>query len=210
MKFKTILIFVSIILSIFIIYKINIDKKVYYVDINGTTYENETYDQYIVRYLKTQEKLEKYINSFTTTDYRITDLIRDIETNKVITINGKEQTLQNALIKADLLTIKLGDNELNYKINTTEINELFDYCDTLITDIESLFLLLRKYCKEEIYFLGLYNTNSDYYSEIYDYLNLKIADLSEQYDIKFIDTGDLLDENENIRVSEKIIENSSL
>lgn len=208
MKWKTIVFLFIVIATIFMIYMLNIDSKTYYVDISDRVDETKTYSDYINEYLINTKKLEKFINQFSNKDYRITDLIRDIEDNKVIKINGKEQTLQNALIKADILTIRMGDNELNYKIDTTEINELFDYCDTLIEDIEKLFELLKKYCKEDIYFLGLYNNHSDYYDEIYNYLNLKIADLCDDYDIHFIKINDLNKENEHIRISESIIESN--
>ena len=157
MKWKTILVLFLIVLSIFIIYMLNIDRDVYYVNINNLNYENDMYDKYIVDYLNSTKKLEKYID-VQEKDYRITDLIRDIEMNKQI---NDKQTLQNALIKADILTVKMGDNELDYKIDTSEINELFEYCDTLLKDMENLFVILRKYCKEDIYFLGLYNSHSD-------------------------------------------------
>lgn len=208
MKWKTIIFLFIIAITIFIIYMLNIDRKTYYVDINDQIYDTKTYSDYIAEYLVNTKKLEKHISQFSNKDYRITDLIRDIEDNKVIKINDKEQTLQNALIKADILTLKMGDNELNYKIDTTEINELFDYCDTLIEDVEKLFELLKKYCKEDIYFLGLYNNHSDYYDEIYNYLNLKIADLCDDYDIHFIKINDLNKENEHLRISESIIESN--
>ena len=155
--------------------------------------------------LERTNKLEKYINNFSDQDYRITDLIHDIESNKVITIDNRDQTLQNALIKADILTVKMGDNELNYKIDTTEINELFSYCDTLISDIEKMFIMIRKYCKEDIYFIGFYNIHSDYYDEIYDYINLKVKDLSKNYNIKFIDVENLNEDKNNEKIYNDII-----
>jgi len=206
MKLKTIVSIILIGLIIFIIYIMNIDRKIYYLNINDKNLENKLYNDYIYEYLKNTNKLEKYIDKFSNQDYRITDLIRDIESNKTIELQDKEQSIQNALIKADIVTLKMGTNELDYKVSTSEINELFEYCDTLLKDIEDLFIIIKKYCKEDIYFLGLYNNHSDYYDEIYNYLNLKIEDLSYEYDIKFINIDDLKDQNENIKISEKIIE----
>ena len=99
----------------------------------------------------------------------------------------------------------MGDNELNYKIDTTEINELFSYCDTLISDIEKMFIMIRKYCKEDIYFIGFYNIHSDYYDEIYDYINLKVKDLSKNYNIKFIDVENLNEDKNNEKIYNDII-----
>lgn len=201
MKWKTIITLIIIFISVFLIYKLNKDDKVYYVNISDNN--KFSYSDDIENYLVNTKKLEKYINDFSNDDYRVTDLIRDILDNKQI---NDKQTIQNALIKADILTIQMGNNELNYKATTEDITELFNYCDTLISDIDKLFNIIRKYCKEDIYFLGFYNYNSDYYDEIYNYLNLKVADLCGDYDIKFIDIKDLNSEEENIRISEVILE----
>ncbi|MBD9085708.1 hypothetical protein EGP64_03460, partial [bacterium] len=143
MKLKTIITLIIIIFLVFIIYCFNLDKKIYYVNISDLEFKKVTsYNELLSQRLEKDNRLEKYINNFTDKDYRVTDLIRDIETNKTIKIKEKEQTIQNALIKSDILTIKMGDNELNYKIDNSEINELFEYSDTLLSDLQQLFELL--------------------------------------------------------------------
>lgn len=205
MKLKTIFTLIIIIFLVFIIYCFNLDKKIYYVNISDLEFKKVTsYNELLSQRLKKDNRLEKYINNFTDKDYRVTDLIRDIETNKTIKIKEKEQTIQNALIKSDILTIKMGDNELNYKIDNSEINELFEYSDTLLSDLQQLFELLRKYSKENIYFIGYYNNHSDYYKEIYDYLNLKIEDMCEDYEITFIESEDLSVEASNQKIYKTI------
>lgn len=200
MKWKFLFVFIVIISLTFFIYFFNQDKKIYYVDIKDSVPKKLDYNNYIYNNLKKENKLEKYISNFSNKDYRITDLIKDIEQNKMI----DNQTIQNALIKADIITLKIGSNELNYKINNDEINELFEYCDTLTIDLENLFKLVRKYSKEQIYFIGLYNNHSEFYNEIYDYLNLKIEDLCNEYDIVYIKASNLDNRNNNIKISEKI------
>ncbi len=205
MKLKTIFTLIIIIFLVFIIYCFNLDKKIYYVNISDLEFKKVTsYNELLSQRLEKDNRLEKYINNFTDKDYRVTDLIRDIETNKTIKIKEKEQTIQNALIKSDILTIKMGDNELNYKIDNSEINELFEYSDTLLSDLQQLFELLRKYSKENIYFIGYYNNHSDYYKEIYDYLNLKIEDMCEDYEITFIESEDLSLEASNQKIYKTI------
>ena len=188
MKFKKFLGLSIIILLIFIIYIFNIDKKVYYVNISD---DKTIYNVYVKKELEKNSKLEKYVN-IKDQDYRVTDLINDIDNNKVI--NNNDQTIQNVLIKADILTLKIGNNELDYKANTKDINELFEYSDDLLNDIEKLFKIIRLYDKEEIYFLSFHNDKNEYYNEIYSYLNLKIKDLCDEYDINLIDISDLKNE----------------
>ena len=179
------------------IYIFNIDKKIYYVNI---TEEDVKYNNYIKNKLNDSSKLEKYIN-YNNKNYRVTDLINDINNNKKIdNIN-----IQNALIKADLLTIKIGANELNYKANSTNLTKLYEYTDEFIKDIEQLFTLLRKYDKEKIFFIGIYNSNSTYLDEVYKYINLKIQDLCMEYDIYYIENNNLKHDRENLKVGEKVL-----
>ena len=102
---KKILILGVIILSIFIIYLTTLDKKVYYLVLGdeislGLTSNNKyekNYTEYIKEYLEEKNILEKYINEYTTQNYRITDIINDINNNKEI--EDTKQSLKNALIK---------------------------------------------------------------------------------------------------------------
>ena len=47
--------------------------------------------------------------------------------------------------------------------------------------------------------------HSDYYDEIYDYINLKVKDLSKNYNIKFIDVENLNEDKNNEKIYNDII-----
>ena len=176
---KKILLLLIAVIIVFIIYIFNIDKKVYYVNIADS---NTKYNMHVKNNLNKKNQLEKYIN-VVDKDYRITDLINDIEDNKMI---NKKQTIQNVLIKADILTIKLGSNELKYKEKTKDIQELYDYIDEMIIDFDKLFKLIRQYDKEKVYYISYFDNKNEYYSEIYRYLDLKTKDLCDNYNIVYI------------------------
>lgn len=202
MKFKTFLVLIFISFITFMIYFITKDKKIYYVNFMDTKIESKLYNDYLKEDIESKDKLEFY-QSYYKDDYRTTDLIRDIENN----IKIEEKNIQNLLIKADILTVMIGNNELKYKIDNTKIHELFDYSDSLLSDIEDLFELLRKFCKEKIIFIGFSNTSSNEYDELYSYINLKLEDLCKEYDIIFIDSNNTFDEQENVNIYKKIIKN---
>lgn len=197
MKLKSFLIFLLILLFIFIIYIFNIDNKVYYVNITDS---NNEYNLDIKNNLKKINKLEKYIN-YKDLDYRITDLINDINNNKEINLNNKIYTIQNSLIKADLLTIKIGSNEIKYKIKDKNIDNLYNYMDEYLNDLEELFKLIRKYDKEKIVYINSVDYNSSYIGEVIKYLNLKIKDLCIDYDIKYIE----INNKNNLNIKEKVL-----
>jgi len=213
MKIKTILIIGIMIIFVFLIYLSTIDTKVYYLNLSDSySSEEPNYSKYFNDYLIENKKLEKYINDFNIDDYRITDLTRMIEDNKKIKIGDTEQTIKNALIKADLLTFSIGMNDINYKIGNTTMNELYDYSDEILEDLEILFIILREYCKEDIIMLNYYNIFESKYDEIFDYINDKLDEIASEYNIKIIDLNNIVSNknvrNKNISINEhKIISN---
>ena len=160
---KKILVIILIVVSVFVIYLNTMDEKIYYlslgdsiaVGVNSSGTDEMGYSDYIKNYLENRDLLENYIDEFAVSGYRSIDLKRDIEDNKKITINDKEVTLKNALIKADLVTLSIGANDFFYYINANPI-DVYEHINTVIKDIESLFVLIREYCKEDIIVIGYY------------------------------------------------------
>lgn len=198
MKIKVFLSIIIIIFIVFLIYVFNFKEDKYYFNIMDKEYNYKTYNEMI----RENIDLKTYVN-YTENDYRITDLIRDIKDNKVI--NNKK--IQNILIKANIVTLMMGNNELDYKIKNIDMTELFEYSNSLLDDIDILFDLIRKYCKEKIYFIGFYNSD-DYYEEIYRYINLRIKDMCSHYNIIYIERNDIFNSNENTNIYKKILSNT--
>ena len=192
---KIILVLTIICLITIFIYKKNIDNKIYYFNIMDNKYNFKTYNNLLKKDIK---KIEKYVN-YINYDYRVTDLIKDIEDNIYI----KNKTIQNILIKADIITLSIGNNELNYKIKTNNIINFYDYIDDLVNDIEKLFKLIRIYSKEKIFLLGFYD-ELEIYQEQIDYLNIKLEDLCNRYGINFINLDNEFSYKENVNIYKKI------
>ena len=181
MKIKTILFLIIMTLLVFLIYLTNKDNEIYYVNIDSTNSNN--YNEIIKNNYEKNKKLEKYLNVFSKEDYRTTDLIRDIKDNKKI----NKVTIQNALIKADVLTLNIGINDINYKIGNTNKEELYNYTDQILDDINELLELIRSYSKEKIYFIGLKNTKGISYNDYFEYTNKRLKSKCDEYNILFID-----------------------
>lgn len=182
---KKLLFTIIIIIIVLFVYFLLIDKKIYYLNLDA--YEQNDYGNYYKNYLLEKNKLEYYNNNFNIEDYRITDLIRMINNNKELIINDKKQTIQNALIKADIITIWIGMNELKYKLNTSDINELYNYVDSLLIDMVELFKILRKFSKEKIIFINFNNNYGEEYDKLINYLNLKMNNMAIEYEIDILD-----------------------
>lgn len=222
---KKILILGIIILSIFLIYLTTIDKKVYYVSLGdeislGMTkdgYYEKSYPLYIKEYLEKNNKLETFIDDYSKQGYRITDLINDINNNKEIEETNK--TIKNVLIKADLVTLSIGTNDILSKIsneqNLTKIDykRLYKNIEEIVNDLDKLLKIIREYCKEDIILIGTnIKTENENLREIINYANEKFDEVSKKYDIEYIKTDEIIKEKiyptieEYKRLSEQIID----
>lgn len=186
MKIKMLLFLILSVLFIFLINLSNEDKEIYYVNIDTTN--QMKYNDKIVNEIKKEHKLEKYINYFSKKDYRTTDLIKDIESNKKI----NNQTIQNALIKSDILTLYVGINDINYKIANTNKEELYKYTDQVLEDIEILLKMIRDYSKEKIYVIGYDNNIGISYNDYFNYTNKRLKSICEEYKINFVKNNNIL------------------
>lgn len=208
MKIKYLLILGVISLTVFLIYLSTLDKKIYYLSLGdslavGLDDQNKTYgySDYLADYLKDKNLLETYLNEYSDVDYRTTDIIKDIEDNKKVVINDKTKTIKNALVKADIVTLSIGTNDLISKINyINNYDKMYDYADEMFKDLNKLLKLIRQYCKEDIFLIGLYNPynrDDDKLIEIFNYINEKTKELCDKYDIIYIDTYNLFLSNSN-------------
>ena len=187
---KKIISTILVVIILFLIYSLNINKKIYYVSlgdylsygINNLELVDNNYSDNIKTYYK--NNLDNYVNYSSFDDYRVMDFMNDINYNKVVKYNNKDYKLQNLLIKANLMTISIGMNDLIYKKNID-----YNYIDTLLNDINELLILIRKYNKDKIYFLSFYNVINN--EEIIEYANLKLNKICSENNINYVDISKL-------------------
>ena len=197
MKIKKILVLVLIILVVFFIYLTTLDKKVYYLSIGDyvtTGIDNDfVWNEQIVTYLEDKNKFEVYVNNFFLLILRTTDLYYMIEENEKVSINNKEKTIKNALIKADLLTLSIGMNDFIYKMSIDEnnnLNDLYNYVDEVMLDLDKLLSIIRTYCKEDIIITNYYvpvNLINENNIKMIEYANKSLMEIVKQYNINYID-----------------------
>lgn len=191
---KKIIFTILVVLITFLIYFFNRSEKTYYVSlgnylsygINNFNNVNNSYSNNLKEHYK--ENLDNYVNYSSIDDYRVMDLMNDINYNKSVVYEYKEYKLQNLLIKANVITLSIGMNDLIYK-SKIETN-LYEYTDELLNDIEDLLILIRKYNKDEIYFLSFYNVIGN--GSVIDYANKRLEIICRKNKIKFVDIS-LLD-----------------
>ncbi len=183
---KKLLVVSIFILSIFLIYLSTIDKKVYYLSLSTNIKENN-YAFKVKQNMERKGLLEKYVFQFNQSNFRITDFIKMIEENKTIRINNKEQSIKNALIKADVLSIDVGRVDLFTEFAyEKDMEVLYNYTDEIMNDMDHLLNLIRLYCKEDIFLLQIYNPKNLFPQDIIDYMNSKLKVAAKKYKINFV------------------------
>ena len=116
-----------------------------------------------------------------------------IEENEKVSINNKEKTVKNALIKADLLTLSIGMNDFIYKMSIDEnnnLNDLYSYVDEVMLDLDKLLSIIRTYCKEDIIITNYYvpvNLINENNKKMIEYANKSLMEIVKQYNINYID-----------------------
>ena len=149
------------------------------------------YSDYISEYLEERGILEKYIRKFAKAGYEVEDLIEDINNNREITIDKEKITIQNALVKADLITLSIGSNNV---MNAYKYDEDIDLAiENALDKMEELFELLRLYSKEKIVVTSYYNPfyiNLNWSSKVKKG-NIKLEELAKKYGIIYVDIYDV-------------------
>ena len=181
---KKILFILITIFCVFIIYYVNLDKKIFILSIGDNLtlgIDDSNYQKDINNCLG--KRLKNNVIFGNDGDYRIIDLLNDINNNKRFIYKNKEYLLDNVLIKADIIFISIGMNDLNYNNNNN-----YDYLDEVIRDLDTLLKLIRKYSKEDIYIFNYYNLNSN---ELTIYINKRLNNLVKKYDINILDISNI-------------------
>ena len=155
---------------VFIIYELFLDRRVKYLYIG-----NNNYNKYseIIKEKYSPKEYKKYIRD---DDYRVMDLINEIKDNNKI----ESRTIQNLLIKSNVIVIYIGINDLEYK---EELD--YKYIDEFLFDIEELLKLIRRYNNDKIYFLGYYNKN-----KYFSYINKELKKICKDNKINYINVED--------------------
>jgi lysophospholipase L1-like esterase len=215
MKFIRLAVLSIILIIVFLIYINTLDKKIYYISLGDSfslgknPYGNigYGYSDYIANYLEKNKLLEFYTKDFAISGYQSNDLINAINNNKKININNKKISIKNALVKADLVTISIGNDEIYYKLGINDMSyNLAKNNDVIINEIsnniEKTIKLVRQYCKEDIIIIGCYNplarVSSTYLRELeptFININNKIKNIAIKYKLHYVNIYDIFKEN---------------
>ena len=210
----------AVLLLIFLIYLSTMDRKVYYLVLGDSLATSEGadglkvrgYTDIVAENLEKKGVLEEYIKKFAEDGMKVPDLIDDIEDNREIEVNGKTIRIKNALVKADLVTLSIGANDILERLDSEYIsdNDVYNYIDEMTDDLEELLKLIREYSKEDIIMVGYYNPFKDIdVQKFTDYLNKRYKEVSNVYDIIYVEIDDVFEAHPEYLPNENNIHPSS-
>ena len=216
MKFKKIVFYILIVLSVFLIYKLTYEEKENYIVLGDSlavgqnSYGNIDYgySDYLADYLLENNKLNTYIYQFANNDYKINNILEDINNNKSVVSNGKKINIRSSLRESTLVTVSVGFNNFIEFIDKSiiekdSINKLKikNNIDILLNEFDILLTSIKKYAKSNIYVIGYYNpyphfeTYKSDIEEVIEYADKGLEYICTENKVKFVKISDVL-ENE--------------
>lgn len=207
---KKILIPTLIIFLTFIIYKANDNNLIDYMSIGDSislginSYGNHSYgyNDYLKTYLENNDLLHKYNSYYSKSDYKISELINDINNNKTILYDDKTYNIKKELREADLITIAIGMDELIEILNKDiqNFNEIKEDIDDICLKMDNLINLITSLSKSKIILIGYYNPyneDSKTLNQTFAYINDKYQNISKKYSITYLDIYQEIKQNKN-------------
>lgn len=199
---KKIIFIIILFLSCYIVYNLTLSDRFDYVTLGDSLSKGVNiygikqygYSDYIKDYLEQEKKLSSFDNTFTDSNYRITDLIRMIEYNEVKNVNGDDVSLNRLLKKADVITLSVGMDELYYKLKMND-NNIYNYMNGILGDMEQLLKYINKFNHKKVFVLGYYNIG-DFQDEI-NYINVKLKNIVSNEGFEYVELTNYFDNNPN-------------
>lgn len=191
------LLFISAIVTM-LIYALNRNEKIYYLSLGDGVAEGMTafhvegysYSDYIKDELQSRKCLDKFIKGFNEKDQRVKDLSLYIEKNTEITVGKETIPIQQAINKADIITLSIGSDELYTKEKITEKD-----IKNFASNLEVLYKKIKKYAQNKVIVLGLYYV-MDVSTMVTDKINLEIEELCKRYGFTYIDTRPIINQED--------------
>lgn len=177
------ILFFSSVLCI-IIYNIYKEKGIYYLALGELPKDQYRYEyqDYVIDYFKENKMLKRYNKNFLRENYN-TETFLDLINNSETSINeGEKETITKAIDRANLITISLGNNELEEIINKNK--RMIDYkeIDNIFINYAKILSKIRLLTKTPIIIIGYFNTYDKEDSNIdktYIYAESKLNDFLE-------------------------------
>ena len=166
---KLVVLFLIIMLVYGIYYTFKSDKINYVALGDDITSRSNSYVKHVINNIKV-----KYFNNYAKEKYQIKDVIKEININNY---------LKRDLRESNLVTISIGINDY---INSSNINNI-------LLDLDNCIKEIRKYSKQKLIILGLYNIKDNNIDIVY--IDDKSKEIANKYDATYISLYQVFNNN---------------
>ena len=184
---KKIILVLFLFLSCYIIYNSTEKKEISCLVIGDLIADN--------KYIKDNNIITEYNNTYINENYRIKDIINIIKYNEELENNNKKISIHRLMKTTDILIISIGMNDIYSKLNDNTKN-IYTYINNMVQDMELLFDKINKYNYKKVIVLGYYNINSNN-TDIFTYLNYKMKKITNKYNYNYIELNNIVKNNSN-------------
>ena len=192
---KKILIILLCPLIVYIIFILANDNSINYVSIGDSSIKGINqynivgygYNDYVKNYL-IRNNLEHTFNNYYFNS-SIDGLKNDVQNNKILMINNHQYSIKKVLRESDLLVISTGMDELNFYLTSFRTSKFNNLMDSFYEELDGLCKIIKKYAKNDIIFIVLYNPKTYYDSDIDEFfynLETNVAKILKKYDISYL------------------------
>ena len=184
---KKIILVLFLFLSCYIIYILTEKKEMSCLVIGDLIADN--------KYIKDNNIITEYNNTYTNENYRIKDIINIIKYNEELEDNNKKISIHRLMKTTDILIISIGMNDIYSKLNNDTKN-IYTYINNMVQDMELLLDKINKYNYKKVIVLGYYNINSNN-TDIFTYLNYKMKKITNKYNYNYLELNNIIKNNPN-------------
>ncbi len=197
MKYRKIIICLVVFFLIYLIYRLTMTHSFTYLALGDSLAIGQNpygaigygYSDYVANYLEKNDLLKFYTKEYSKSGARSTDLLQDIQNNKKIVVDGKEQHLKVLLREADLITISIGANDFFGEINIKNLDSIsYQAIDNTIKNVDTLLGEIRKYNKKNVLVIGYYNPfpKIKEFDPVIDYVDSEYEDICKKHKVTYI------------------------
>ena len=194
-KYKLLIIILLSILLAYLIYFFNSNEKINIVAIGDGVSSGETsfnidgisYNDYIKEYFDNKKLLKNYNNDYSYENYKINDLINDLNSNDLDEYEKKY--IKQIFHNANLITISIGEEEL-VKLSITKDLDI-KYINEFINNYDKLLSIITNISDAKIIIISFYENKYLDKSNVI-ILNSELSNLSKKYNVIFINISDLM------------------
>jgi len=182
---KKIILILFLFLSCYFIYNLTEESSLSILALGDPISDN--------KYLKENNLVTEYNNSYINKDYRIIDILNTIKYNEEIKVNDKTVSIHRLMKNTDILILSVGMNDIYYKLNN-DTKDIYTYINDMVNNMEILLSEIDRYNYKKVFILGYYNiTNKN--NDLFTYLNYKMKRITENYNYEYIDLNNILRNN---------------